>query len=114
MEPGYAQDAAYVREADYPQEEGFAPEPDEAEGSGRPYDSASRPAPSRLDPELCYTALVSYIDTFEKEPSPQRLADWLTKEYGVTGTRPDGSVHHKDVAELFPELRDRYAAAGRD
>ncbi|MFI8086148.1 DUF2637 domain-containing protein [Kitasatospora sp. NPDC086009] len=113
-ESGYAQDPEYVREADYPREEGFAPEPDAAEGSGRPYDSASRPALSRLDPELCYTALVSYIDTFEKEPSPQRLADWLTKEYGVTGTRPDGSVHHKDVAELFPELRDRYAAAGRD
>ncbi|MEU8517748.1 DUF2637 domain-containing protein [Kitasatospora sp. NPDC048722] len=73
-----------------------------------------RPAPARLDPELAFEALVSYIDTFEHHPDPQRLADWLTKEYGLTGNRPDGSVHPKDVAELYPQLRDRYAAAGRD
>ncbi|MFD7906654.1 DUF2637 domain-containing protein [Kitasatospora sp. NPDC059747] len=73
-----------------------------------------RPAPARLDPELAFEALVSYIDTFEHHPDPQRLADWLTREYGLTGNRPDGSVHPKDVAELYPQLRDRYAAAGRD
>ncbi|MEV0535321.1 DUF2637 domain-containing protein [Kitasatospora sp. NPDC050463] len=116
-EPGRVQDAEYAEyadEAEYPQEEGFAPAADVAQEPGRQDDSAPRPAPSRLDPELCYAALVSYIDTFDAQPDPQRLADWLTKEYGVAGTRPDGSVHHKDVAELFPELRDRYAAAGRD
>ncbi|MGV9269229.1 DUF2637 domain-containing protein [Kitasatospora sp. NPDC003701] len=113
-EPGYAQDAEYADAAEYPREEGFAPEADAARAPGREDDSAPRPAPSRLDPELCYAALVSYIDTFDHQPDPQRLADWLTKEYGVAGTRPDGSVHPKDVAELFPELRDRYAAAGRD
>ncbi|MBV6702178.1 DUF2637 domain-containing protein [Kitasatospora aureofaciens] len=73
-----------------------------------------RPAPARLDPELAFEALVSYIDTFEHQPDPQRLAEWLTTEYGVTGNRPDGSVHPKDVAALYPQLSDRYAAAGRE
>ncbi|WP_371516993.1 DUF2637 domain-containing protein [Kitasatospora sp. NBC_01300] len=77
-------------------------------------ESAPRSAPSRLDPDLAYDALVSYMDNHEHQPDPQRLAEWLTKEYGVTGNRPDGSVHPKDVAELYPQLRDRYAAAGRD
>lgn len=116
-EPGHAQEVEYVEyadEAEYPQEEGFAPAADVAQDPGRQDDSAPRPVPSRLDPELCYEALVSYIDTNQHQPDPQRLADWLTKEYGVAGTRPDGSVHPKDVAELFPELRDRYTAAGRD
>ncbi|MER7755550.1 DUF2637 domain-containing protein [Kitasatospora sp. NPDC097643] len=75
---------------------------------------APRPAPARLDPELAFDALVTYIDTFDHQPDPQRLAEWLTKQYGVAGNRPDGSVHPKDVAELYPQLRDRYAAAGRD
>ncbi|MFD4400334.1 DUF2637 domain-containing protein [Kitasatospora sp. NPDC058478] len=77
-------------------------------------ESAPRSAPSRLDPDLAYDALVSYMDNHEHQPDPQRLAEWLTKQYGVTGNRPDGSVHPKDVAELYPQLRDRYAAAGRD
>ncbi len=72
------------------------------------------PAPARLDPDLAYEALVSYMDSHGHQPDPQRLADWLTREYGATGKGPDGSVHPKEVAELFPELRDRYAAAGRD
>ncbi|MFF2045956.1 DUF2637 domain-containing protein [Kitasatospora sp. NPDC058170] len=72
------------------------------------------PARARLDADLCFEALVSYIDTFDNHPDPQRLAAWLTKEYGMAGTLPDGSVNPKDVAELFPELRDRYVSAGRD
>ncbi|MEE1785581.1 DUF2637 domain-containing protein [Streptomyces sp. SP17BM10] len=97
-----------------------AQEPVQAESAVRaderaPAEAAGpRPAPARLDPELAFEALVSYIDTFEHHPDPQRLAEWLTKEYGLTGNRPDGSVHPKDVAELYPQLRDRYAAAGRD
>ncbi|MQS12319.1 DUF2637 domain-containing protein [Streptomyces kaniharaensis] len=76
---------------------------------------APRPTPSRLDPDLAYEALVSYLDHNDGlQPDPQRLAEWLTTEYGVTGNRPDGSVHPKDVAELYPQLRDRYAAAGRE
>ncbi|MFF7995461.1 DUF2637 domain-containing protein [Kitasatospora xanthocidica] len=70
--------------------------------------------PSRLDPDLAYEALVTYMDNHNHQPDPQRLADWLTREYGVTGKGLDGSVHPKEVAELYPELRDRYEAAGRD
>lgn len=111
QEAEYSQAAEYQQAAEFAQQAGSAQEPAE---SAHQEDTAARPVPSRLDPELCYEALVSYIDTFDHQPDPQRLADWLTKEYGVAGTRPDGSVHPKDVAELFPELRDRYAAAGRD
>ncbi|MER7708898.1 DUF2637 domain-containing protein [Kitasatospora sp. NPDC097605] len=80
----------------------------------RPFGPAPRPGSYRLDPEQAFEALVSYIDTFEHEPEPQRLAAWLTKKYGVTGSGPDGSVHPKDVEALLPELRGRYAASGRD
>ena len=67
-----------------------------------------------LDQDTAYDALVSYIDNHGHQPDPPRLAAWLTAEYGITGKGPDGSVHPKEVAELYPQLRDRYAAAGRD
>ncbi|MFJ2868555.1 DUF2637 domain-containing protein [Kitasatospora sp. NPDC087314] len=91
-----------------------AEQPVSVERSAHAEEPAPRSAPARLDPDLAYDALVSYMDNHEHQPDPQRLAEWLTKEYGVTGNRPDGSVHPKDVAELYPQLRDRYAAAGRD
>ena len=72
------------------------------------------PPSDRLDPELCFEALVSYIDTFEDQPDPQRLAEYLTSEYGVVGTRPDGSVSPAQVDRIWPALRARYASAGRD
>ncbi|GAA3006591.1 hypothetical protein GCM10010519_42680 [Streptomyces lactacystinicus] len=75
---------------------------------------AVAPVPARLDPDLAYEALVSYMDSYGHQPDPQRLADWLTREFGVTGKGPDGSVHPKEVADLYPELNERYAAAGRD
>jgi hypothetical protein len=89
-------------------------QPVPAEEPAQAEPSELRPAPSRLDPDLAYEALVTYMDNHGHQPDPQRLADWLTREYGVTGKAADGSVHPKEVAELFPELRDRYAAAGRD
>ncbi|WP_234322957.1 DUF2637 domain-containing protein [Streptomyces sp. NRRL S-350] len=91
-----------------------AEEPVQADQADRADQPEPLPAPSRIDPDLAYEALVSYMDMHGHQPDPQRLADWLTREYGVTGKGPDGSVHPKEVAELFPELRDRYVAAGRD
>ncbi|MBD0675286.1 DUF2637 domain-containing protein [Streptomyces sp. CBMA156] len=86
-----------------------------AEQSVHAEQSAFRPMPSRLDPDLAYEALVSYIDGHDgRQPDAQRLAAWLTTEYGVTGNGPNNSVHPKEVAELIPELHDRYVAAGRD
>ncbi|WP_416876349.1 DUF2637 domain-containing protein [Kitasatospora sp. SC0581] len=89
-------------------------QPVPAAESARAEQSAFSPAPARLDPDVAYAALVSYMDAHSHQPDPQRLADWLTREYGVTGKGPDGSVHPKEVADLYPELNERYAAAGRD
>ncbi|MET8540697.1 DUF2637 domain-containing protein [Kitasatospora sp. NPDC004799] len=91
-----------------------AEEPAHAEQPVHAEDPVLPPVPARLDPDVAYEALVSYIDVHGHQPDPQRLADWLTREYGVTGKGANGSVHPKEVAELFPELRDRYVAAGRD
>ncbi|MFD0569987.1 hypothetical protein ACFQ0T_13070 [Kitasatospora gansuensis] len=73
-----------------------------------------RPVPEPLDPELCYEALTAYMDRFEHQPDAQRLAEFLTREYGVVGSRPDGSVSPKDVERLWSQLEERYIAAGRD
>ncbi|GAA1388103.1 hypothetical protein GCM10009639_14150 [Kitasatospora putterlickiae] len=102
-EDGFPQDPEFDTPQDFPEEEGVAAE--------RPL----RPGPYRLDPELAYQGLVSYMDSHEgQQPNAERLADWLTREFGASGSRPDGSVHPKDVDRLYPELRDRYAASGRD
>ncbi|MFF7459204.1 DUF2637 domain-containing protein [Kitasatospora sp. NPDC008115] len=104
--------------ADYPEE--FPQEPDFDELREFPEEAVAverplRPGPYRLDPELAYQGLVSYLDSHEgQQPNAERLADWLTREFGVSGSRSDGAVHPKDVDRLIPELRDRYAASGRD
>jgi hypothetical protein len=82
----------------------------------RPRESAQREngfQSDRLDPELCFDALVSYIDTYESHPDSQRLAEYLT-ENGVVGNRPDGSVSTGQVEKILPVLRERYASTGRD
>ncbi|WP_380285222.1 DUF2637 domain-containing protein [Kitasatospora purpeofusca] len=117
--PTDAEDPQAPPYAEYPEEE-FPQEPDfdappefpqEAVAAERPL----RPGPHRLDPELAYQGLVSYLDSHEgQQPNAERLADWLTREFGASGSRSDGSVHPKDVDRLIPELRDRYAASGRD
>ncbi|MFJ6385502.1 DUF2637 domain-containing protein [Kitasatospora sp. NPDC092039] len=76
--------------------------------------SDTRPGPAHLDLDLAYEALLSYMDAHNHQPDAQRLADWLTRRYGATGKGPDGAVHPKEVADLYPALNERYADAGRD
>ncbi|GJF34924.1 hypothetical protein KNE206_76240 [Kitasatospora sp. NE20-6] len=76
-------------------------------GAGR------RPA-SDLDPELCFDALIAYIDSYAQQPDPQTLAEFLTVEYGVTGSRPDGSVNPADVHRIWAQLQNRYVSSGRE
>ncbi|MFJ8477546.1 DUF2637 domain-containing protein [Kitasatospora sp. NPDC094011] len=96
--------------AQQPQPEQPVPAEEPVQGA----EPAYLPEPMPLDQDIAYDALVSYMDSHGHQPDPQRLAAWLTTEYGITGKGPDGSVHSKEVAELYPQLRDRYAAAGRD
>ncbi|GGV37894.1 hypothetical protein GCM10010495_63960 [Kitasatospora herbaricolor] len=72
------------------------------------------PQPDRLDPEQCFEALVSYIDTYGQQPDQRRLAEYLTVEYHVVGNRPDGSVSPSQLDKIWPDLHARYASAGRD
>ncbi|MFI6449596.1 DUF2637 domain-containing protein [Kitasatospora sp. NPDC050543] len=101
------------------------PEPvrsDDTTAASAPTTTDPDPAPhkpvqreaDRLDPELCFEALVTYIDTYEDQPDQQRLAEYLTSEYGVVGTRADGSVSPEELNRIWPALRARYASAGRD
>ncbi|MGW3043946.1 DUF2637 domain-containing protein [Kitasatospora sp. NPDC001159] len=99
---------AQAERSTQPEQPAAAEEPVQAE------QPEHRPATAPLDQDIAYDALVSYMDNHGHQPDPQRLAAWLTTEYGITGKGPNGSVHPKEVAELYPLLRDRYAAAGRD
>ncbi|MEU4120304.1 DUF2637 domain-containing protein [Kitasatospora sp. NPDC028055] len=108
VEPQHRQPAAQAEHQARPEQTAPAEEP----AQGVP--TESDPAPVQLDEDIAYDGLVSYIDSYGHQPDPPRLAAWLTTEYGVTGKGPDGAVHPKEVADLYPLLRDRYLAAGRD
>ncbi|MER7850257.1 DUF2637 domain-containing protein [Kitasatospora sp. NPDC096077] len=108
VEPQHRQPSARAEQHARPEQPVPAEEP--VQGA----EPAHLPEPMPLDQDIAYDALVSYMDSHGHQPDPQRLAAWLTTEYGITGKGPDGSVHPKEVAELYPQLRDRYAAAGRD
>ncbi|GAA0702633.1 hypothetical protein GCM10010193_66790 [Kitasatospora atroaurantiaca] len=77
-------------------------------------DQDRRLAVEPLDPDQCFDALIDYIDQYGHQPEPQRFAEYLTKEYGLTGTRPDGSVGPAELNRIWPGLQDRYVASGRD
>ncbi|MFI9365454.1 DUF2637 domain-containing protein [Kitasatospora sp. NPDC053057] len=108
VEPQHRQPAAQSEHHARPEQPAQAEEPAQA-AQAEPH-----PETVPLDQDIAYDALVSYIDNHGHQPDPPRLAAWLTAEYGITGKGADGSVHPKEVAELYPQLRDRYAAAGRD
>lgn len=80
---------------------------------GRP-EMERRPVAAPLDPELCFEALVGYIDQYGQQPDVQRLAEHLTKEFGVVGSRPDGSVSPAELDRIWPLLQKQYVASGRD
>jgi hypothetical protein len=93
----------------------------------RPFDQADAteelpPAPARgrrqlgmpLDPDVCFAALVEYIDSHDQQPDPQRFADYLTHVVGLTGSRADGSVSFQDLEKIWPKLQDRYVTSGRE
>ncbi|MBD0692709.1 DUF2637 domain-containing protein [Streptomyces sp. CBMA123] len=108
VEPQHRQPAAQSEHHAQAEQPAPAEEPAQATQPG------PHPTPVPLDQDIAYDALVSYMDSHGHQPDPPRLAAWLTTEYGVTGKGQDGSVHPKEVAELYPLLRDRYLAAGRD
>ncbi|MFD9126684.1 DUF2637 domain-containing protein [Kitasatospora sp. NPDC059571] len=88
-------------------EDGFESGRDAA-GRGR---LAGGPA---LDADACFDALISYIDSYATHPDPQHLAEYLTHQMGMTGSRPDGSVNAADLEKIWPDLQQRYVATGRD
>ncbi|MFJ1707952.1 DUF2637 domain-containing protein [Kitasatospora sp. NPDC088346] len=73
-----------------------------------------RPAAEPLDPDLCFDALLSYMDAYGNQPDPQRFAEYLTREWNVVGARPDGSVSPTEVGRIWQHLQDRYVATGRE
>ncbi|GAA2155348.1 hypothetical protein GCM10009760_55180 [Kitasatospora kazusensis] len=73
-----------------------------------------RQAVEPLDPDVCFQALVGYIDQYGHEPDVQSLAEHLTMEFGVVGSRPDGAVNPAELEKILPRLRARYADSGRD
>jgi hypothetical protein len=73
-----------------------------------------RPAASPLDPDVCFEALIGYIDQYGHQPQPKRFAQYLSAEYGVVGSRPDGSVNLAEVDQIWEQLQERYIASGRD
>ncbi len=99
-------------EADRAELAGLDFEADGVESAGG--QGGRRPGADPLDPDLCFDALISYIDMYEQQPDPQSLAEFLTAEYGVTGTRPDGSVNPADVNRIWAQLQNRYVSSGRE
>ncbi|MGE7438214.1 DUF2637 domain-containing protein [Kitasatospora sp. NPDC001175] len=73
-----------------------------------------RPAATPLDPDVCFEALIGYIDQYGHHPQPKRFAQYLSDEFGLVGSRPDGSVNQAEVDRIWHQLQDRYVASGRD
>ncbi|MEV4615583.1 DUF2637 domain-containing protein [Kitasatospora sp. NPDC049258] len=94
-----------------PDAEGAA---ERAEELDEQWAAARRPAGEPLDPDLCFDALISYMDVYGHHPDPKRFADYLTREWGVVGTRPDGSVSATELGKIWQHLQDRYVATGRE
>jgi len=66
-----------------------------------------------LDRDACFDALLAYMDVYDEQPNEQRFAEFLTREWGMSGSRADGAVGVKDLEKIWPELRERYVLSGR-
>ncbi|KDN82911.1 hypothetical protein KCH_52710 [Kitasatospora cheerisanensis KCTC 2395] len=87
-----------------------------------PFDEGVEEAPARrpfaggvepLNADECFDALVSYMETNQRQPDERRFAEYLSQR-GVPGSRPDGGVSVKDVEKVWQQLQERYILSGRE
>ncbi|MFD8598552.1 DUF2637 domain-containing protein [Kitasatospora sp. NPDC059646] len=87
-----------------------------------PFDEGAEETPARrpfaggvepLNPDECFDALVSYMETNQHQPDERRFAEYLSQR-GVPGSRPDGGVSVKDVEKVWRDLQERYILSGRE
>ncbi|MFB7667889.1 DUF2637 domain-containing protein [Kitasatospora sp. NPDC056138] len=86
----------------------------ESDEQGAQNEQDRRPAAAPLDPDACFEALTGFIDQYGHQPQPKRFAEYLSAEYGMVGSRPDGSVNPAEVDRIWAQLQERYVASGRD
>lgn len=101
-------------QADTQLAEEFAPESGHDRAAVHGDLAGRRGAVEPLDPEVCFDALLSYIDQYGRQPDVQALAEHLTSEYGIVGSRPDGSVSPAELNRIWERLQKQYVASGRD
>ncbi|GAA2752414.1 DUF2637 domain-containing protein [Kitasatospora cinereorecta] len=87
---------------------------DGADDAGQDAAGGRRGSAEPLDLDLCYDALIGYIDTYDHHPTPEIFAEYLTHEVGMVGSRPNGSVGPRDLESVWTKLQDRYVTSGRD
>jgi hypothetical protein len=96
-------------------EDGFGASPrGEHEDAGESVGRGRLSGPAALDADLCFDALLSYIDSYGVQPDRQHFADYLTQEVGMNGSRPDGSVAAGDLEKIWTDLQQRYMTSGRE
>ncbi|PYC81764.1 hypothetical protein C7C46_11115 [Streptomyces tateyamensis] len=68
-----------------------------------------------LTVDLGVQALITYQETYASDPDPERLAQYLFAEYGVSSTRRPGTPPTRsEMDRIWPDLQNRYVALGRD
>ncbi|MFG2825519.1 DUF2637 domain-containing protein [Kitasatospora sp. NPDC048365] len=67
-----------------------------------------------LDTDVCFEALTAYLDSYANQPDQQQFADFLTREWGLAGSRSDGAVSAADVDKIWTKLQNRFVESGRE